>query len=131
MKLHLLNKSLHDSETGSATFPEVVGTLIQADCEGYLKDLAARRITYYMADGATHTEPLTLPVPAIPDTFDESALVDALRAAQRDEIRYPEFIRRAVHAGVAVYRVHIAGARAVYLGRKGDLHVEYFPQATS
>ena len=131
MNSDLLRKTLHDSEAGAATFPDVVRTLILANCEGYLKDLASGTVTFYMADGATHTERLSLTLPAIPETFDQPALVDAIRAAQRDEIRYPEFILRAVRAGTAAYRVCITGARAVYLGRKGDLHVEHFPQAKS
>ena len=129
MKLDLLRKTIHDSESGTATFPEVVGTLIQAGCEGYLKDLAARTVTFYMADGTTHAEPLSLKLPAIPESFDEQLLVAALRAAQRDEIRYPEFILRAIKAGTAAYRVCIRGRRAVYLGRQGDVHIEHFPQA--
>jgi len=131
MNLELLRQTLRGSESGAVTFPEVVRTLIQANCEGYLKDLAAHTVTFYMPDGTTHTEPLTLPIPSISDTFDEAALIQAIRAAQRDEIRYPEFITRAVRAGTATYRVCISGERAVYLGRKGDVHIEHFPKAKS
>lgn len=131
MNLDLLHKSLHDSENGTATFPQVVATLVAAGCEGYYKDLARREITYYLSDGSTHTERLSVASLSIPEVFDETALIDALRAAQRDEIRYPEFIIRAVKAGVAAYRVYINGRRVIYLGRKGDLHVEHFPQARS
>ena len=129
MNVDLLRQTVSNSESGAFTFPQVVKTLIQADCEGYLKDLATHTATFYMADGTTHIVPLTLPLPAIPETFNEPALVEAIRAAQRDEIRYPEFLIRAVRAGTAAYRVCIPGARAVYLGRKGDLHVEHFPKA--
>lgn len=131
MNIEALHSTVRDSQNGKLTFPQVVQTLIAANCEGYLKDLAARTVTFYMADGATHTEPLTLSIPAIPDTFDEPALIAALRAAQRDVVRYPEFLVRAVNAGTAAYRVHITGRRAVYLGRKGEVHVEHFPQPKS
>lgn len=131
MNLDLLHKSLHDSENGTATFPQVVATLVAAGCEGYYKDLARREITYYLTEGATHTERLSLASVAIPEVFDEAALIAALRAAQRDEIRYPEFIIRAIKAGAAAYRVYINGRRVVYLGRKGDVYVEHFPQAKS
>jgi len=131
MNLDLLRQTIRDSESGTFTFPQVVKTLIDANCEGYLKDLATHTVTFYMADGATHSEALALPVPPIPETFNEPSLVEAIRAAQRDEIRYPEFLARAVRAGTAAYRVCITGARAVYLGRKGDLHVEFFLKAKS
>lgn len=129
MNLDLLHKSLHDSEEGSATFPQVVATLVAAGCEGYYKDLARHEVTYYLTDGSTHTERLSLPSVSIPEDFEEAAVIAALRAAQRDEIRYPEFIVRAIKAGTAAYRVYINGRRAVYLGRKGDVYVEHFPQA--
>jgi uncharacterized protein YbcV (DUF1398 family) len=125
----LLHQSLRDAEDGTATFPRVVETLIAAGCEGYYKDLARREVTYYLTDGTTHTERLSLASLPVPDVFEEAALIAALRAAQRDEIRYPEFILRAIKAGTAAYRVYINGRRAVYLGRKGDVYVEYFPQA--
>jgi uncharacterized protein YbcV (DUF1398 family) len=128
MNLEPLRKALHDSEAGTVTFPQVVATLVAANCEGYYKDLANRTVTYYLADGATHTEPLALPTPPIPQDFDEAGVIAAIRAAQRDEVRYPEFIIRAVQAGTAAYRVHITGMRVVYIGRKGDLHVEHFPK---
>ena len=101
------------------------------DAEGYYKDLARREIIYYLSDGSTHTERLSIASLSIPEVFDEAALIDAIRAAQRDEIRYPEFIIRAVRAGTAAYRVYINGRRAVYLGRTGDVHVEHFPQPKS
>lgn len=129
MNLDLLHRSLQASEAGTATFPQVVETLIAAGCEGYYKDLARHEVTYYLIDGSTHTVRLSLASLPIPEVFDEAALVASIRAAQRDEIRYPEFILRAVKAGTAAYRVYINGRRAVYLGRKGDLHVEHFPQA--
>jgi uncharacterized protein YbcV (DUF1398 family) len=129
MNIEPLRKALRDSEAGAVTFPQVIGTLIASNCEGYYKDLAARTITYYLADGATHTEPLSISTPPIPEAFDEAAVVAAIRAAQQDEVRYPEFIVRAVNAGTAAYRVHITGKRVIYLGRKGDMHVEHFPQA--
>ncbi|HEX4154534.1 MAG TPA: hypothetical protein VHY48_02865 [Acidobacteriaceae bacterium] len=129
MNIEALRQSLRNSEAGAATFPQVVQTLIAAHCEGYYKDLAARTVTFYLSDGATHTETLSIPTPPIPDTFYEAALIAAIRAAQCDEVRYPEFIVRAIHAGTAAYRVFITGHRVVYIGRQGDLHVEHFPQA--
>jgi uncharacterized protein YbcV (DUF1398 family) len=128
MNIEVMQQALHQSESGQLTFPQVIAMLIAAGVEGYYKDLMRREVTYYLADGATHTEPLALPTPPIPDSFDEAAVVAAIRAAQRDEVRYPEFIVRAVNAGTAAYRVCITGKRVIYLSRQGDMHVEHFPQ---
>jgi uncharacterized protein YbcV (DUF1398 family) len=128
MNIEAMQKALHQSESGQLTFPQVVGMLVAAGVEGYYKDLMRHEVTYYLADGRTHTEQLTLPSLPVPETFSEEGVVAAIHGAQRDEIRYPVFIERAVQAGTAAYRVCFTGKRAVYLGRKGEVHVEHFPQ---
>ncbi|MGA7156498.1 MAG: DUF1398 family protein [Acidobacteriaceae bacterium] len=129
MNIDVMRKTLHASEAGTTTFPEVIGALIAEDIDGYHKDLLRHEVTYYLADGRTHAEPMTLRSRPVPLDFNEQALRAAIAAAQRDEVRYPEFIARAMEAGTAAYRVFIPGRRAIYWGRKGDLHVEYFPGA--
>jgi uncharacterized protein YbcV (DUF1398 family) len=129
MNIEVMRQALHQSESGQLTFPQVIAMLTAAGIEGYYKDFMRHEVTYYLTDGATHTEPLTLTTPPIPNAFDEAGIVAAIRAAQRDEVRYPEFIVRAINAGTAAYRVHITGKRVIYLGRRGDMHVEHFPQA--
>jgi uncharacterized protein YbcV (DUF1398 family) len=129
MNIELMRHALHESESGKLTFPEVVAALIAENIEGYHKDLIRREVTYYLADGRTHTEPMTLPAHPVSEAFVEEDLVVAIRAAQLDQVRYPEFILRAMQAGTAAYRVFITGRRAIYLGRAGDLHIEHFPPA--
>jgi uncharacterized protein YbcV (DUF1398 family) len=74
---------------------------------------------------------MSLPASPIADTFSNDDLIVALRGAQRDEIRYPEFVKRAKAAGVEAYWAFLTGKRVVYLGRKGEVHVEEFPKAVS
>jgi uncharacterized protein YbcV (DUF1398 family) len=129
MNIDVMRSTLRESEAGTITFPAVVASLAAENIEGYYKDLLSREVTYYLADGRTHSQPLTLPPHSVPQLFCEDTLVSAIRAAQRDEIRYPEFIVRAMEAGTAAYRVFINGRRAIYFGRNGDIHVEHFPAA--
>jgi uncharacterized protein YbcV (DUF1398 family) len=129
MNTDVMRSMLRESEAGTITFPEVITALAAENIEGYSKDLIRREVTYYLSDGSTHVEPLTLTAHSVPQTFLEDALVAAIRAAQRDEVRYPEFIVRAMEAGTAAYRVFVNGRRVLYLGRNGDLHVEHFPAA--
>jgi uncharacterized protein YbcV (DUF1398 family) len=129
MNIEVMRYALHESESGKLTFPQVIAALVAENIEGYHKDLISREVTYYLADGRTHTEPMTLPACPIPEAFSEDAIVAAIRAAQRDEVRYPEFITRAMQAGTAAYRVFFTGRRAIYFGRAGDLHIEHFPLA--
>jgi uncharacterized protein YbcV (DUF1398 family) len=61
--------------------------------------------------------------------FSETDLVSAIRASQRGEIIYPEFLRRACAAGVVNYTVHLHGRKAIYLSRLGDIYIEPFPNS--
>jgi uncharacterized protein YbcV (DUF1398 family) len=63
----------------------------------------------------------------VAEEFTEAGVVDALRAIQRGEILYLEFVRRIMDAGCSGYFVLITGRQALYFGRKGEVYVEKFP----
>ena len=52
----------------------------------------------------------------------------AVKAIQRSEIGYAEFLRRIMAAGCSHYEVFIAGRKAMYFGRDGEFYTEPFPQ---
>jgi uncharacterized protein YbcV (DUF1398 family) len=54
--------------------------------------------------------------------------VAAIRASQRGESTYREFLRRISAAGVVYYTVHMQGRKAIYFGRHGDFYIEPFPK---
>jgi uncharacterized protein YbcV (DUF1398 family) len=128
MNTEVMRHTLHQSEAGRYTFPQVVGALSGVGVESYFADLARAVDTFYLPTGETHTEKMTLLTTKISDDFSPSGIVDAIRTVQADEIRYPEFLRRAMAAGVTAYWVFIAGRRVIYFGRKGEFHVEEFPK---
>ena len=74
---------------------------------------------------------MTLPPTKAADDFSQSGLVAAIRAAQADQIRYPEFVNRAMAAGTVAYWALLTGKRVVYFGRNGEFHVEEFPRSKS
>ena len=116
------------TEEGKMTFPQVVGRLLEVGVESYLVDFAARRKTFYLADWATHTEPMTLEPGPVAGEWNGAALVAAIRGAQADTVRYPEFVQRSRAAGVVGYWAFLTGKRVTYLGRKGEQHIEVFPK---
>lgn len=128
-------KTMHDvlieSQEGKLIFPEVVRRLLEAGVESYFCDLAAGAETFYLRDGKTHVEKMVLPLAPIAEEFSSSEVVAAIRGAQADTIRYPEFMKRSAAAGVIAYWAFLAGRKVVYFGRKGELHVEEFPRAKS
>ena len=128
MDTEAMHRALEGSLAGRMTFPEVVGTLIGAGVESYFADLVRGEETFYAPGGETHVEKMGLPSRKVADDFSHGGIVAAIRAAQADEIRYPEFLNQAMAAGTAAYWAFLAGKRVIYFGRKGEFHVEEFPR---
>jgi uncharacterized protein YbcV (DUF1398 family) len=59
--------------------------------------------------------------------FSATGIVAAIRGAQADSIRYPEFVRQSTAAGVIAYWAFLTGKKVIYFGRQGEMHVEEFP----
>ena len=129
MDTKTMREVAEQTDAGQMTFPQGLQRLMAAGVESYLVDFAARRKTHYLAGGETHAESMALNVDAIAPEFSAAKLVEAIRAAQADAIRYPEFVQRATAAGVIGYWAFLTGRQVVYLGRKGEQHVEKFPGA--
>ncbi len=129
MNTHAMHEVAVKTQEGKMTFPQVVGALLEAGVESYFVDLAAGRETFYLAGGETHSEAMILKVDAIAEEFSDAGLVAAIRGAQADTVRYPEFVKRSTAAGVIAYWAFLTGKKVLYLGRKGEMHVEEFPRA--
>jgi uncharacterized protein YbcV (DUF1398 family) len=128
MNTNVMHQVLAESQAGKLTFPEVVRRLLEAGVESYFNDLAKGEETFYLRDGKTHIEKMGVPSMAIAEEFSSSGIVAAIRAAQTDTIRYPEFVKRATAAGVIGYWAFLTGKKVVYFGRKGEVHIEEFPR---
>lgn len=126
-----LDDTARRAHTGELDFPEVVARLIAVGVESYTVDYRRGDATYYLAAGTPHTVPLHLPQAAIADAFATNAVRDAVRGAQRGELRYPEFTRRICTAGCVGYHAWLAGRHVTYLGRRGETHIERFPDPTA
>ena len=116
------------SDEERITFPEVVKALMVAGIERYHADLVAGRKTYYLPDGDFEEVDVDK-VGGAAREFSAEGVEKAVRAIQRRDIAYREFCRRIADAGCVGYFVSLAGRRAVYYGRAGDEHVEWFPGA--
>jgi uncharacterized protein YbcV (DUF1398 family) len=112
---------------GEIAFPEVVRRLQEVGVERYHADFTRDECSYYMPCGESHVMRLGGPGEPIAESFDAAKVEAAIRSIQRGEIVYVEFVRRIMAAGCVGYFVQIAGRRALYFGRNGDIHVEPFP----
>ncbi|HEY4295572.1 MAG TPA: DUF1398 family protein [Paraburkholderia sp.] len=117
------------SDEERVTFPEVVKKLIGAGVERYHADLLRSEKTYYLPNGESEVVP-SHAVGIVPSQeFSAQGVDAAVRAIQAGKIQYKTFCERVATAGCVGYFVSIAGKRAVYYGRTGDSHVEWFPGA--
>ena len=128
MSKQIIHELAIATQQGRMTFPQVVKGLLEAGVESYFVDFAAKQKTHYLADGTTHPVPMILAPGPIAAEFDNVGLVAAIRRAQADTVRYPEFVKRSTAAGVIGYWAFLTGKKVIYFGRKGEQHIEEFPK---
>lgn len=117
------------SAAGKIGFGEVVGRLMRAGVERYHCDYSRKETTYYATSGESLVVGGLHAEGTIADAFSASGVESGVRRSQRGEIMYPEFTRLALAAGCVGYFVQIAGQCVQYFGRRGEMHVEWFPGA--
>jgi uncharacterized protein YbcV (DUF1398 family) len=123
----IIRETLNASNEGRIHFGQVVGKLNNSGVESYSVDYRTSRATYYMPCGETLTLELEVPGVEIAAEFSGSGIKAAILAAQRGEIMYPEFKKLSQAAGCIGYTVWLTGRHVTYYGRKGETHVEQFP----
>jgi uncharacterized protein YbcV (DUF1398 family) len=131
MSKHAIHELAIATQQGNLTFPQVVKELLELGVESYLVDFAAKQKTHYLADGTTHAVPVILEPGPIAESFNSADLAAAIRGAQADMVRYPEFVKRSTAAGVIGYWAFLTGERVIYFGRKGEQHIEEFPKPSA
>lgn len=123
----LIREAAAGSAEGRLHFGQVVGLMVVAGVDSYVVDYRMRRATYY----PRYAEPLDLPLDTpdmpIPEVLDVPALKSAIAGSQRGGVMYPQFKRLSMAAGCVGYTVWIAGRHVTYYGRRGETHVEQFP----
>jgi uncharacterized protein YbcV (DUF1398 family) len=125
---------IHDvaraTQAGAISFPDVVKALLATGVEYYHVDYVGRRKTFYASTGSVVVSPIEYEgLPPVAADFNVAALKAAILDSQQNGQKYRDFTRRAMEAGVQGYTAFLRGKRVVYLGRQGDLHVEWFPGA--
>jgi len=129
MDLKVVEECLNGSVHGTMIFPEIVGRLLATGVERYTVDLVATDDRTYGCDGEVHTLPLPLrDLGIVSESFDGVAVQAAIRDSQQGRLTYPEFVARAMAAGVAAYTAYLTGQQVIYSGRLGAFHLEPFPR---
>ena len=132
MNTDIIHKYDQGALAGRVSFSDTLRNLQSIGVERYYTDLVRMEKTYYSRNGETHIEKLHFPdVPSMGDRFDVAGNTEAIRAIQRQEIDYAEFLRRIISSGTTSYFVFVDGGCVAYYGRRGECHIEPFPSANS
>lgn len=123
----LIRDAAQGSSEGRLHFGQVLGMLAEAGVESYLVDYRAQRTSYHVKHGAPLEIETPMPDVLIADRWDATALQAAIRGSQQGVVRYPEFKLLSRQAGCVGYVVWLAGRHVTYFGRRGEQHVERFP----
>jgi uncharacterized protein YbcV (DUF1398 family) len=123
----LIREAADGSTAGRIHFGQVIGLLTQAGVESYVADYRTQRTTYYLPDGDTLSLDTPMPDVEIARDFDAALVQAAIRGAQQGVVMYPQFKKLSRQAGCIGYTVWIAGRHVSYYGRRGETHVERFP----
>lgn len=125
----IARRCLEGAESGTMTFPQIVGTLMAAAFDGYFVDLRLGQAAYYLHDGNGIGLPTHSNSVAVAPEFDADEVKAAIRDAQAlvPGYTYEGFCDRVKRAGCAGYVVSFLGRRVTYFGRTGETHTEHFP----
>ncbi|MET0867268.1 MAG: DUF1398 family protein [Pseudorhodoplanes sp.] len=124
---HVARECSRASDEGRESFAVIVGKLIEAGVERYHADLVRSEKTFYLPNGESEIVQNEAIGAAPAMSFSAAGVEAAVHAIQAGTIEYKTFCERVLAAGCVGYHVSIAGRRAVYYGRTGDSHVEWFP----
>ncbi|GAA5161568.1 DUF1398 family protein [Viridibacterium curvum] len=123
----IITSTFEASNAGRIHFGQVIGQLSSVQVESYHVDYRSGRTSYFLPDGSTLDQCFERASDAIANDFSAEGVRAAILGAQQGKVMYPEFKQLTQAAGCAGYTVWIAGRHVTYFGRKGETHVERFP----
>ncbi len=109
-------------------FPQLAEALRQAGVVQNIWDLPGCQSIFITQNDAVvmQNPPLVSGMTTVP-TFDEAAVIRAIRADQAGETTFPEFLEGAWKAGVVRYIVDFHARTVTYSGYTGESYVEEYP----
>lgn len=109
-------------------FPYLAETLRRAGVRRNIWSLPACQSLFLTSDGPVVFQgtPLVGGMADVP-TFDQTALIAALRTDQAGGSTFPEFLAASWRAGVVGYNVEFAARTVAYFGCNGEEYIESYP----
>lgn len=121
---------LDSAYDNTMSFPQIVGTLMEAGFEGYFVDYRRNTTTYFLPDGDSVVHENRASNAPIAERFDKDGVIAQIKWAQASppDYSYTAFCKNVKALGCAGYIVSLLGKRVLYFGRTAETHVEHFPQ---
>ena len=112
-------------------FPYLAESLRQAGVIRNIWSLPACQSLFLTSIGPVVMQGVPLVTGAVDvPTFDQEALIKALRIDQAGESTFPEFLAASWRAGVVRYEVDFAARTVAYFGCNGEEYIEAYPEVT-
>jgi uncharacterized protein YbcV (DUF1398 family) len=129
-RIAIAQTCLNGAYDKTMTFPDIVGTLIEAGFESYIVDYRLGKTTYFLANGDSTVLENRKSDDAVAAHFDPAGVSAQIKWAQANppEYAYAAFSSNVKALGCVGYIVSFLGRRVVYFGRTAETHVEFFPQ---
>lgn len=128
MNTALIQKTIEGSLDATMIFPQIVGLLIEEGIESYHVDIIRSENRYYKPCGESHVAKVDLIHSQPAEDFSADQVNAAVRKVQSGNSNYKNFMKEITEAGCVYYIAYLSGKKVIYFGRKGEMHVELFPQ---
>lgn len=129
MNPELFQEVIQGAFDNTLSFPQVVGRLLNAGVDSYHVDLIRAENRYYFGSDETFVSTVPFEHPKAAGPFSAEKVAGAVKAIQQGKINYKEFVDQIMAAGTVYYIAYLTGKQVIYFGRKGEFHIEKFPQA--
>src|SRR5690606_7416958 len=130
MDADIVTSTAHASHADKIPFPEAVENFIAAGVEYYHVNYITLQISYYSNKGSVIFVPVPFEnLPRVSEDFRTKELQAAILDSQNNSQSSRDFSARAMKSGVQGYFAFLRGQRVVYIGRQGNVHTEWFPNA--
>lgn len=128
MNPDLFKEVIKGAFDNTLSFPEVVGRLLKAGVASYHVDLIRAENRYYFESDETYVSTVPFEHPKAADAFSAEKVAAAVKAIQQGKINYKQFVDQIMAAGTVYYIAYLTGKQVIYFGRKGEFHIEKFPE---
>jgi uncharacterized protein YbcV (DUF1398 family) len=128
MNPDLFKEVIKGAFDNTLSFPELVGRLLKAGVASYHVDMIRAENRYYFESDESYVSTVPFEHSKAADAFSAEKVAAAVKAIQQGKINYKQFADQIMAAGTVYYIAYLTGKQVIYFGRRGEFHIEKFPE---